>query len=451
MPNIMDAYNSGLQAASNKIRNRYLDPMLADELYESRTQSKYLDPTLAAQLYALKIRNRYLDPMLADELYKSRTQSKYLDPTLAAQLYARQTENKFLPEKLRLANEYHGLANKYYAPEHEANIREMNFFADNPLLKMPGAAGQVGSMLYLKNQGNQGSGGLASPMEMQQSSPNMPNDMQSGSAPSNRQQEYNNGADAILGNLNTLSRTRNSIADLNVERKKNYNWGQLPAETRSNLIAQGLGMGIDPIKMKNYVNDGMAIKEIASKEGRDPNNIPPPVYYPTSTTKTRVQQVQQVGAELVYLESATTAIIKRYADTFAGISPQRIKDMLSNDPDAQKRFGQYIGAMSVQTGVANGRVLLEGGKSGLEIMREVKNSALAGVDKHAQFKMSGIAFEETQKTIGRMLQRGAKIRTMKGMNPFGKNDDTNTEDPLGMNPFGKNDDTNTEDPLGLLK
>ncbi len=199
---------------------------------------------------------------------------------------------------------------------------------------------------------------------------------------------------------------------------KGYNWAHLPVETKNQLIAQGYGMGVDPIRMTKYINEGKNIQEIAAAEGLDPENLPPPVYPPTAATKTRTQQVVQVGSELDYLSSASSPIIKRYADTFAGWSPERIKDMMSNDPEAQKRYGQYIGALSLQSGLANGRVVLEGGKPGYEVMKMVKEGALKGIDEHSPVKMTGLAYEEAQKTIDTILQKGAKIRTTTGMNPM---------------------------------
>jgi hypothetical protein len=223
--------------------------------------------------------------------------------------------------------------------------------------------------------------------------------------------------------------TGNNLVDAVLNRKyaqsayqqksvEGYLWNHLPVLAQNQYVAQGLGMGVDPRKMMGYVNKGLDIKEIAKTEGLDPNNIPPPYYPPTAGTLTRTQQVQQVGAELNYLTSATTPLIAQYADTFAGYSPDRIRDMLSNDPAAQKRFGEYIGALSVQTGIANGRVLLEGGKSGLEVMRMVKDSSLKGIDQHSPIKMTKVAYEAAQHKIDEVLEKGASIRTATGMNPF---------------------------------
>src|SRR3954464_7705347 len=68
MPTIMDYYNTGLTARYNQIQNKYLDPMLQQQLYTQQTNNKYLD------------------------------------------------------EKDRLANQYAGLVNSYYGPEHQAAI-----------------------------------------------------------------------------------------------------------------------------------------------------------------------------------------------------------------------------------------------------------------------------------------------------------------------------------------
>lgn len=366
-------------------------------------------------------------------------QARYAHPLNKAQLLRADTENEFLPDKLRLANQYQGLVNQYYGPEHaaaiahqnlvnkyygpekESSIKEREFFLQNPLLKMPGAAGQVGSAMYLQGlEGVPQGGGLAP----------RPNPMQEGTQVAVPGGSADGGLRAslpsspsrqILENLNSLNKVRNARAELDTARKENFNWSQLPAETRNNLVAQGLGMGIDPVKMKDYITQGMGIQQIAEKEGLDPNNIPPPVYFPTTTTKTRTQQVQQVGAELDYMSSATTPIVGAYADTFLGKSPKLISDMLSNDPERQKQFGEYIGAMAIQTELANGRVLLAGGRSGIEIVRDLRAKSLQGIDKITPIRMTKEAFESAQKTIDTILQKGAKIRTMTGMSPFSGN------------------------------
>jgi len=197
-----------------------------------------------------------------------------------------------------------------------------------------------------------------------------------------------------------------------------YNWAHLPVETKNQYVAQGYGMGIDPLKMMDYINKGYGIQQIAQLEGLDPDNLPAPMYPPTSATKTRVQQVEQVGRELDYLSSASTALIKPFASTYLGLSPPALSAQVSGNEEEQRKYGKYLGALSVQTGIANGRTLLEGGRPGVQVMKMVKESALKGIDQHSPIRMTPIMYEEAQKTIDNLLQRGAKIRTTTGMNPM---------------------------------
>lgn len=90
MPTIMDFYNTGLAARENQTRNKYLDPMLAAQLYESQTKNKYLDPQLQAQTSIL------------------------------------QTQSKYLPDQYQLANQYQGLVNQYYGKNMESEIAARN-------------------------------------------------------------------------------------------------------------------------------------------------------------------------------------------------------------------------------------------------------------------------------------------------------------------------------------
>lgn len=342
---------------------------------------------------------------------------------------ANQIKDQYLPESLRLANQNKGLVNQFYAPnaQSEINFRNANTNKinsllpfdlqkaqrdlDNPLLGMTGAAGQIGAARYLEQLKNKGNGlGVST-------------------VPSQTPIGNNSDAKTILDSVAATNRGKEARANWDTVRANNYNWTQLPAETRNNIIAQGLGMGVDPIKMKEYVTQGLSIPQIAEKEGLDPKNIPSPIYYPTTTTKSRVQQAQQVGAELDYLSSATTPILSKYADTFFGKSPKLIGDMLSTDPEKQKDFGRYLGAMAVQAELANGRVLLAGGRSGIEIVRDLREKSLKGMQNISPIKMSKEAFEEAQKTIDTILQKGAKIRTITGMAPFSQaSTSSNSED-----------------------
>lgn len=225
---------------------------------------------------------------------------------------------------------------------------------------------------------------------------------------------FNTGNPIVDASLNR----RYANAAYQAKQVQGYNWSHLPVEAKNQLIAQGYGMNVDPIKMSNYINKGLDLKQIAEAEGLDPDNLPPPRYPPTTATKTRTQQVEQVTAELDYLSSMATPIIKKYADTFMNISPARLSDMFSDDPSAQKRFGEYIGALSLQTGLANARNLAEGGRPGVEVMRMVKDSALKGIDQNSPIRMTGTAFQAAQDKIDEVLQKGAKIRITTGMNPL---------------------------------
>ena len=399
-------------------------------------------------------------------LEKSALENQYYGQNIESEIANRnaltkgqEITNQYLPEKLKLANAFQELQNQYYAPNIKSEIRNRDALTSavpseillrqaqanlakqeaekyNLFNKNPGLYGgeDAKTIAFLQMTG-------AIPKNFQSSSPGnqltqIPNNM----VPSNNQlnqsvgqsDQQQNGLNYNPNNnfdesrpFNTGNELVNAILNRRYARAayerqmlQGYNWAHLPADAKNQLTAQGYGMGVEPSKMMSYINQGLSLKQIAEKEGLDPDNLPPPFYPPTEATKTRVQQVQQVGHELDYLSSAVTQFIKPYANTFAGYSGDRIYDMLSSDPDAQKRFGRYVGALSLQSGLANGRVLLEGGRSGVEAMKLIKDSSLAGIDQHSPIKMSKVAYEEAQKTIDNLLKRGADIRTSTGMNPF---------------------------------
>lgn len=362
--------------------------------------------------------------------------------------------NQYSPERLQLANTYQALQNKYYAPNIQSEIGlrgqqsrlagsesdKINYLLSHPGLMGDETSKQIQSLIDMGLIDKNSLSGNFNKNSNQIYGSNI-NQPQQSYTPIGGGNSVTQPPSSNFGSNVTPFKTGNAMLDTILNKPyaemayrqqmtKGYNWSHLPVETKNQLVAQGYGMGIDPIKMMGYINQGMGLQDIAKSEGLDPDNLPPPIYSPTTATKTRVQQVEQVGRELDYLSSASTPIIKKYADTFMGISPARISDMLSNNPDAQKRFGEYIGALSVQTGLANGRTLLEGGRPGVEVMRMVKDSALKGIDQNSPIKMSGIAYEAAQNKIDEILQKGAKIRTTTGMNPMseiGKSHGKSTE------------------------
>lgn len=361
--------------------------------------------------------------MLKNQYYPTDIQSQINNRNALTQ--GQNITNKYLPEHLRLANtldqqkfewnprNWQSENSLRQAQAHHAQkeAEKINFMLKNPAFM----GGDVGKELAaLKSLGANIDFGNQPSYGSNTGSPNSTNNL--------------NVSPVSGGNVSPI-KTGNPFVDTLLNRKfakaaytekmaQGYNWNHLPVETRNQLVSQGYGMGIEPLKMMQYVNQGYSLPQIAKLENLDPDNLPAPIYPPTTATKTRTQQVEQVGKELDYLSSAATALIKPFANTFAGISGQRLSDMMSNDPEAQKRFGRYIGALSIQSGIANGRVLLEGGRAGLEVMRMVKDGALQGIDQHSPIKMTDVAFEEAQKTIDNLLQRGAKIRTTTGMNPM---------------------------------
>ncbi|HXK00700.1 MAG TPA: hypothetical protein VNF93_02300 [Buchnera sp. (in: enterobacteria)] len=322
---------------------------------------------------------------IADQL------EKYKQIQIANQLAQSQEErvNKLFPEQLKKAQ----MENQLYIPKTQsdinyknANTNRLNFQQQNPLYGQSGAAGQIGAAELLRQH------------------PELISDP--------------NAANQIMNALNLSQQSKNIENQYKTKQTQNYDWGQLTAEEQNNLLAQGRGMGIDPIKMKDYINNGYGLRKIAEKEGLDPDNLPRPRFSPTTATKTRTQLVDQVNAELDYLSSSTTPIIKKYANTYAGFSPKRIIDQLSNDPRKQKEFGEYVGALSAMSGIANARNLLEGGQPGVTVMNDIRDNMLKGIDTHAGQKMTGVAFQAAQDKINEILSKGAKIRTSTGMNPY---------------------------------
>ena len=88
---------------------------------------------------------------------------KYYAPDMESQINNRNAltegqkiDNQYAPERLNLANVFAQLRNQYYGPNIQSEINSRNeltkgqkFKNDNPLMGMPGSAGQVGSLVWL--------------------------------------------------------------------------------------------------------------------------------------------------------------------------------------------------------------------------------------------------------------------------------------------------------------
>lgn len=297
----------------------------------------------------------------------------------------------------------------------QAQLQRAQQMAENPLLGQPGIVGQLGAELYA-NQHNLGG---TNPQQQQKQ-------QQQQGGPQVQQGSNQNGSG--FGNYGNLIHQQIAANlqkaridnDLKVAQTKGYPWAHLTAETKNGLTAQALGMGIDPIQLQKYINEGKDLKQMAEAEGLDPEHLPPPIYQPTTTTKSRAQQQEQVGAELDFLGSVTSQALKPYANTFMGKSPAALVDQFSSDPKTKKQFGRYIGALALQSELANGRVLLAGGRSGIEIVRDLKDKTLAGIHQISPIRLTPEAFEEAQRFIDQTLQKGARIRRTTGMSPYSR-------------------------------
>lgn len=311
----------------------------------------------------------------------------------------------------------------YAGPTAAAELALKQRKALNPLLGEAGAAGQIGSLLYLQSHPE-----IMQKVGDQSLSESIKQTNYQTSINPSRKTDY---AKLLKDNIEANLKRNVIETQLKEAQAKNYAWRSLPVEVRTGWIAQGLGMNIDPEKMIEYYNQGKGIKEIAKENGFDPDNIPAALYFPTATTKSRVQQVQQVGHELDYVSSKIGAAIKPYANTYSlpilgTMSPQTYKDMFGTE-EQQKRYGRYIGALSLQTGLATGRSLLEGTtRPGVEIMREVKNSSLKGISQRSPVKMTPTMFQAAQDFINDTLREGAQLRTRYGMSPLAPGSSTSS-------------------------
>ena len=466
MPTIMDYYNTGLAAAQNQTRGRYLDPMLKAQLYDSQT------------------RNKYLDPMLQAQLYDSQTRNKYLDPTLAAALHNQEIINRYLPR------------------EKEANIASTQATTDStrqktkyPLLGQAGVLGQIGGAMYLQDTGASlpgygtptnmpapppsvpTGGGLGAPMgapsqvmppqmvgspppmvgasgnpPMPPSAPPSPLPVQQPSAPMGAAPQAPQGGlgqpvslpQLVMQGVDTQLQQKQAFANYRNKQTEAYNYMSLPVDNKSQLIAQAAGMGYDPTQATNLFMSGNSIEDLARAKGFDTTNLPDPIYPTTKTSLTQIQKRQQALSEINNLNPKLNSAIAPYSNRIMGYSPKQIGEALSGtNKDSQAKF-LAARALMPEMAALRGRAMTA--NVGIETIREITDASMGHV-KVLQPFVDPEVFKKANDYVDEWINEAvtaanrAGVRPAKAATPSGGKDD-----PLGL--LGN---TNADDPLGLLK
>ena len=353
--------------------------------------------------------------------------NQYAEPQLQAELQAQQLQNQFYPEKAKADIEQSLAA----AMLNRSSAQQNQFKMNSPWLYGGEEARTIGALKELGLLGN----------TPQQGQPMQPGMMQPEATqgdmgvqmpqPMGRQgQDYSNvmapmGASQRQSSM-TPFQTGNPVVDAILNKPfasqgyqqelvKNWNWSQLPADAKRGMVAQGAALGVEPSELMRRIKEGQNLRDIAGEKGFDPDNMPPPNYYPTQALTTQNLKAIQADAELDAMGSMATANIKPYAETFLGYSPSQIIDSLSGQNDEQ--LGKYIAGLTVQQEIANVRNRIAGGESGITAVHDLMERSM-NAPKTLFPHLSAEAYEVAQHEINRIVKQALKARNLAGTNPL---------------------------------
>lgn len=354
-------------------------------------------------------------------------QAKYYGPNIESEMALRAAQRALTGEQA-----------KYYGPniqseidlrraqlpmlESEAKIAQ--FKAQNPLLSLPGVAGQIGAMKYydqLQNQEGQPQIGI-SPIENGGKYSPIPRAKNDGQSPLSDMIQ-----DSILAGI----KKQNALSELYTKKAQGYDYEKLPKDQRAKLLAQANAMGVNELDASRLFRQGYSIGQIAETQGYDPNNIPEPVYPATGPNVTATQRRMAAVEELEFLNKWATEAIAPYSRRIFGYSPKQIFESFTNQNIEQ--VGNYLAAMALQPELASLRVKSLQGQVGIEAIREVTAASMARL-KTVQASVSPEQYRYAQQVLDRKIAEASRVanRVIYGLKKQEAPDRTPTESDFKM-------------------
>lgn len=296
-----------------------------------------------------------------------------------------QSNNPYLTQVNRIKAKYAEPAEVADLGSKRANILESQMRAleekvkvDNPLLAMTGSAGQVGSIQYLQKY-------LAQhPDQVNQINPLIKN---------------------ISDALTIGSEAKHSASAYNNARTNLLEWKAMPMDTRTGLIAQARGMGIDPIDAQKRFEKGETIDQMAVKEGFDPNNLPDAILDLTPTDRTKSNQRKVALAEIKSLDQNVSKAIAPYAARMGGFSPLEVVQGLKGTNKHER--AAFYAARALQPELASIRQRMAGGNVTRRGIEEMIKSSLGNI-KVYEGDMGSDVYIEMQDLMDKWLTRATE-------------------------------------------
>ena len=291
-----------------------------------------------------------------------RTINKYLDRSENARIGLQEGQAGAIPYQNRLR---------------EAQTSEAEFYGKHPLLKLPGAAGQVGAMDYLKET-NGSNGG---------------------------DQDYGK---MIADALNAQSKYKQAQGEYSDKRSHAFAYSTAPVEAKTYMLAQAAGMGVAPDEAVNAFSQGKTIADLASQNGFDPKNLPEPDFMPTKGNITSLNQRKAALGEMKHLSNFVTEGLGPYSSTVMGWSPEQLSDQLNNmKPEKQVKF---LAARGLVPELTNMRLMTAGAKTTVAAIKAMQDKSMLNI-KAMQTKVNPKVWVAAQKLMDKEIEQAMNAST----------------------------------------
>jgi hypothetical protein len=445
------------------VQNAYLPGMLEQQLKAQQlanaiagVQAKYADPMTKAELSYKELMPDHLKRQIEELGLKNKYYPRVTESEIASRLAGASLANvqaKYYPEDIKSQIDLR----RSQVPLNAAEAAMKQFQVQNPLLSQSGAAGQIGSLLFLQQHPElTGQRGQSSQMPMGDAQPglggtqndlyNLPSQLgnaiknqaqiplkpsvmnQGQGQPGNMQSRMGVGQEG-LGDaqggapdfVNLLQdsifsefRRKKAATDYMNTRAQGYSWSQMPAEYKKYVLGQAKAMGYSFDEANRKLTTGSSIGDLAKEKGVDPNKLPVPELAPTSTNITRIQRSNAVGRALDKIEPEISKAYAEYGQRFAGISPTLVKDMILRENP--KKQGRMLAAYMLQPELVTLRILRMGGNIGEGAIERMIESSQARLNTLG-FSPSSEAYLEAQDEVQRFLKLINKEENKEYWNP----------------------------------
>lgn len=183
-------------------------------------------------------------------------------------------------------------------------------------------------------------------------------------------------------------------------------WNSLPSNVKSDVIAQGVGMGYSPDEVAIAISSGKTLKDLADSAGVDLKNVQKQ-FSPTTANITKQKEQEGRGAELDFLETKVSEATTPYARRVFGYSPKEVWEGLSGTNSDER--AKFLAGRALQPELAGARSSIANGSNAHEALREVKDAAL-GNFKIYESTVGPEVYKKTQHYINEWLKEGLKAR-----------------------------------------